>query len=176
MGGDGCCGSGLAAGDAYDSEDGDFNEGGAGDEDAVGGGIQVGRSDLQAVIEERKQIVGDDPFQCFAVGIAQSNPEAVELGAAQKRFALRLEFVGKLANEINGADFREGKLEVLAIGSKNVNGIGLSEARWVQVSAKGFLVGEHNDDLLVRRGWGSNFQDSENPGPGCVVRQLEFLT
>ena len=55
---------------------------------------------------------------------------------------------------------------MLAIGSKNVDGIGLSEARGVQVSAQGLLVGEHNDDLLVRRGWGFKFQDSVNPGPG----------
>ena len=73
LGGDGC-GGGFAAGDSYDSEDGDFNERGARDEDAVGGGIQVGRSDLQAVIEERKQIVGNDAFQRFAVGIAEANP------------------------------------------------------------------------------------------------------
>jgi hypothetical protein len=166
LGGSGC-GSGLAAGDAYNSQDSDFNERCAGDEDAVGGGIQVGGRDLQAVIEERKQIVGDNAFQCFAVGVAQANPEAVELGATQKRFALRLEFIGKLANEINGADFRQRKLEVLAIGGKNVNGIGLSEARGVQVAAQGLLVGEHNNDLLVRRGWGFNFQNSVNPGPGC---------
>jgi hypothetical protein len=48
---------------------------------------------LQAVIEERKQIVGDDTLQGLAVGIAQANPEAVELGATQERFALGLEFV-----------------------------------------------------------------------------------
>ena len=63
-------GGGFAAGYSYDAEDGEFGERGAGDKDTVGGGIQIGRSNLQAVIEERKQIVGNDAFQRFAVGVA----------------------------------------------------------------------------------------------------------
>jgi len=54
---------------------------------------------------------------------------------------------------------------VFAIGSKNIEWIGLAEARWIQISAEGLLVGEHNDDFLVRRGWGFSFQNSVNPGP-----------
>ena len=37
LGGGGCCG--FAAGYADDAEDGEFGEGWAGDEDAVGGGV-----------------------------------------------------------------------------------------------------------------------------------------
>jgi len=37
--GGGGWGLGFAAGDAYYAEDGEFAEGGAGDEDAVGGGV-----------------------------------------------------------------------------------------------------------------------------------------
>ena len=65
---------------------------------------------------------------------------------------------------------------MFAIGGENVEGIGLAEACWVQVSAEGLLVGEHNDDFLVRRGWGFSFQNSVNPGPRRVVGQSEFVT
>ena len=70
-------GGGFAAGYAYYAENGDFGEGRAGDEDAIGVGIQVGRSDLDAVIEEREEIVGDDSFQGLAVQESQPEPEAV---------------------------------------------------------------------------------------------------
>lgn len=51
LGGSG--GGGFAAGDAHDAEHGDFGEGCSRDEDAVGGGVEVGRSDLDAVVEEQ---------------------------------------------------------------------------------------------------------------------------
>jgi len=70
-------GGGFAAGDTYYAENGDFGEGRAGDEDAIGVGIQVGRSDLDAVIEEREKIVGDDTFQGLAVQESQPEPQAV---------------------------------------------------------------------------------------------------
>src|SRR5271165_5196292 len=41
----------FAAGDTVYAEDRDFAYGGAGDEDAIRGGIQVGRGDLQAVVD-----------------------------------------------------------------------------------------------------------------------------
>jgi len=68
---------GFAASYAYYAEDGDFGESRAGDEDAIGVGIQVGRSDLDAVIEEREQIVGDHTFEGLAVQESQPEPEAV---------------------------------------------------------------------------------------------------
>jgi len=42
---------GLATCDADYAEDGDFRESRAGDEDAVGGRVEVGRRNLEAVVE-----------------------------------------------------------------------------------------------------------------------------
>ena len=115
---------GFAAGDADDAEDGEFAEGGAGDEDAVGGGVEVGRGDVEAVVEEAEEVVGDDAFESVAVDEAEADPETVEFGAAEEGFALGLEVVGKFANEIDRADFGERDFFVLAIGREQVDGVG----------------------------------------------------
>jgi hypothetical protein len=120
-------GLGFAASDADDAEDGEFTEGGAGDEDAVGGGVQVGRGDVEAVVEEAEEVVGDHAFEGVAVDEAEADPEAVELGAAEEGFALGLEVVGKLADEIDRADFGERDLLVLAVGCEQVDGVGFAE-------------------------------------------------
>ena len=86
-------GGGFATCDADDAEDGQFGEGGARDEDAVGGGVEIGRSDLDAVVENGEQIVGNDAFHGVAVEIAKANPKAIELGAAEEGLALGLEIV-----------------------------------------------------------------------------------
>ncbi len=125
------CWGGLAAGYAYNAEDGEFGKGTAGYEDAVGCGVQVGRSDLDAVVEEREKVVGDDAFDGFAIGVAQADPEAVELGAAEEGFAHGLEVVGKIADEVDGADSGQGEFLVLAVGSEEIDWIGLAEARRV---------------------------------------------
>jgi hypothetical protein len=52
---------------------------------------------------------------------------------------------------------------VLSIRREQIDRIELSEARWIEVAAHGLLVGEHNDNFFVRRGWGAIFQNSENP-------------
>ena len=122
---------GFAAGDADDAEDGEFTEGGAGDEDAVGGGVQVGRGDVEAVVEEAEEVVGDDSLEGVAVDEAEADPEAVELGAAEEGLALGLEVVGKLSDEIDGADFGERDFFVFAVGGEDVDGVGLAEAGWV---------------------------------------------
>lgn len=75
-------GGGFAAGDANDAEDGEIGQGGARDEDTVGGRIEIGRRDLDAVIEKGEEVVGDDAFENFAIEIAQANPQTVELGTA----------------------------------------------------------------------------------------------
>lgn len=125
------CWGGLAAGYAYNAEDSEFGKGTAGYEDAVGCGVQVGRSDLDAVVEEREKVVGDDAFDGFAIGVAQADPEAVELGAAEEGFAHGLEVVGKIADEVDGADSGQGEFLVLAVGSEEIDWIGLAEARRV---------------------------------------------
>lgn len=155
-------GGGFAAGDADDAEDGQFGEGGAGDEDAVGGGIEIGRSDLDAVVENGEQVVGNYTFEGFAVEIAEAKPKAVEFGAAEKGFALGLEVIGEVADKIDGANSVERDFLVLAVGRKEIDGIGLSEASGVQITAKRLFVGEDNDDLLVSRGWGAVFQRDQS--------------
>ena len=75
-------GGGFAARDADDAEYGDFTQGGARDEDAVGIGVEVGRGDLEAVVEKPKQVVGDNAFKGVAVEKAQPEPKAIEFGAA----------------------------------------------------------------------------------------------
>jgi hypothetical protein len=47
---------------------------------------------------------------------------------------------------------------VLTILGQEVNGVGLAQARGVEVAAQGFLVGKEHDNFLVRRGWGAVFQ------------------
>ena len=122
-GGSGC--GGFAAGDADDTEDGQLREGRAGDEDAVGGGGEIGRGDLYAVVEQRKQIIGDDAFEGFVVGVTQANPQTVQFWATEKRLALRLKIVGELPDKINGAHLVEGNGLVLAVLSEEVGGVGM---------------------------------------------------
>src|ERR1700740_1553094 len=156
------CGSsgsgGLAAGDTHHAQYCDFGQGAAGNEDAVGGGVQVGRSDLQAIVDQREQVIGDDALERFIVRKAQTYPKPVKFGAAQKSFAFRLEVVGELADEIDGTDFSEGNLLVLAVGREDIDRFRLAGARRTEIAAQGFLVHKHYDDFLVRRGWGSVLQ------------------
>lgn len=116
---------------------------------------------MDAVIEEGEQVVGDDAFKNLAIEIAEANPQAVELGAAEKGLALGFEVVGELTDEIHGADAGEGDLLVLAIRSEEVDGIGLAETCRVQIAAEGLSVRKDNDDFLVSRGWGAIFQRNQ---------------
>jgi len=86
---------------------------------------------VEAVVEEAEEVVGDDSLEGVAVDEAEADPEAVELGAAQEGFALGLEVVGKLSDEIDGADFGERDFFVFAVGGEDVDGVGLAEAGWV---------------------------------------------
>jgi hypothetical protein len=151
-------GGGFAAGDADDAEDGEFGEGRAGDEDAVGARVEVGWGDVEAVVEEAEEVVGDDAFESVAVDEAEADPEAVELGAAEEGFAFGFEVVGELADEVDGADFGERDFFVLAIGSEQVDGVGYSQTRGVEIAADALAVGKRDDDFLMGRGWGARFQ------------------
>jgi len=148
----------FATGDANDAQDGDFAEGGARNEDPVGIGIEVGRGDLDAVVKEREQIVRYDAFEGFAVEEAEAQPETIEFGAAEEGFALGLEVVIKIADEINGANLGEGDFLVLAVLSEEIKRIELAEARGVEVAAQGLAVVQRDYDLFVGRGWGAEFQ------------------
>jgi hypothetical protein len=165
-------GGGFAAGDADDAEDGEFGEGRAGDEDAVGARVEVGRGDVEAVVEEAEEVVGDDAFEGVAVDEAEADPEAVELWAAEEGFALGFEVVGELADEIDGADFGERDFLVFAVGGEQVDGVGFTEAGRVQIAADALAIGKSDDNFLVRRGWGARFQFV----PGESVRpKLNYL-
>jgi len=48
----------------------------------VGG--EVGRSELNAVVEKERRSLGTTPFEHFTVGVAEADPEAVELGRLKK--------------------------------------------------------------------------------------------
>src|SRR5690348_6316120 len=89
--GRGCGARGLAAGDADDAENFDFGERGARDEDPERVAIEIRRREADAIVEQVEEIIGDDTFENVMVAKAEANPEAVELGAAEKRFALGLE-------------------------------------------------------------------------------------
>jgi hypothetical protein len=158
---DGSSGGWFATGDADDTQNGKFGEGGAGDKNAVGGGVEVGRSDLDAVVEHREQIIGNDALDGFAVAVTQADPQSIEFRAAEEGFAFGLKVVGEIANEINGAHLLEGNFLMLAVGSEEVDGVGLPESRGIEIAAEGLLVGEDKDDLLVSRGWGSVFQRNQ---------------
>jgi hypothetical protein len=151
----------FAAGDTDDTEDGQFGEGRARDKDAVCRGIEVGRGDLDAVVQHCEKVIRNYAFDGFPVAVTQADPKSVELGSAEKGLALGFEVIGKLANEIDRAHLGERNLLVLAVRSQKVNGISLTEPRRVQIAADGLLVGKDNDDFLVSRGWGSVFQRNQ---------------
>ncbi len=117
---------------------------------------------MDAVVENGEQIVGNDAFEGFAVEIAEAEPKAVEFGAAEEGLALGLEVVGKVADKIDGTNSVERDFLVLAVGRKEIDGIGLTEASGIQIAAKRLFVGEDNDDLLVSRGWGAVFQRDQS--------------
>jgi hypothetical protein len=87
----------LSTGDANNTENRDFGERRTRYKDAVRGGVQIRRRNLHAIIEKRDQVVRRQAFQSFPVGIAQADPEPVQLGPAKKGLALRLERRGFLS-------------------------------------------------------------------------------
>src|SRR5712692_4632914 len=123
-------------------------------------------SDLQPVIEQGKQVVGNDAFERFAVVVAKAYPQAIELGAAEKGLSLRFKIVGEFSDKENRADF--------------------SQAHRIQIAAKRLLVGKHNNDFLMRGGWGAVLQDLAVPGRGwpefakrqnvCYVKRVFLST
>jgi len=153
-------GGGFAAGNADYAEDRKGRNGGAGDEDAVRVGAKVGRCELDAVVEKAEKIVGDDAFEDFAVGVAEADPEAVELGAGEEGFALGLEVAVEFADEVKRADAFEGDLLVFAVGCEEIERVDLAQAGWVEISPQGLTVHERDDDLLMSRGWGTELQVS----------------
>lgn len=118
---------------------------------------------MEAVVKEGKEIVRDYAFEGFAVKVAETQPEAVEFGAAQEGFAFGFEVVREIANEIDRANVSKREFLVLTIGSEQVERIDLAETRRIEVAANGFFARQNNDNLLVRGGWGAIFQFSVSP-------------
>ena len=112
---------------------------------------------MEAVVEQGEQVVGDDAFQGFVVIVAEADPEAVQFGPGKEGFAFGFEVVGEIADEIDGTDFGERELLVLAVRGEEVDGIGLAKAGRIQVAAYGLFVGQNDDDFLVGGGWGASF-------------------
>jgi hypothetical protein len=169
------CHRGFAARDSHDAKDGHFREGSAGNEDAIGCRVEVGRSDLQAVVEYGQQVVGNDTFKCVIVREAEADPKTVELGTAEKGFAFWLEIIGKLADKVNSADSSQRNLHVLAVRSEDVDGIGLAESRRTEIAAQGCLVQERDDNFLVRRGWGSVLQRKRTRENGQICETSKCM-
>ena len=165
----------FAARDAHHAKDSYFGEGGAGDEDAIGRGVQVGRSDLQAVVEYGEEVVGNDTLERVIVREAEANPKAVEFGAAEKGFAFGLEIVGKFADKVNGADPGKGNLYVLAVWSEDVDGVRLPEPRRAEIAAQSGLVQEGDHNFLVRRGWGSVLQRIRTLKNGQICETSKYM-
>src|SRR5437660_10743979 len=105
----------LAARDAHDTKNGHFRERGTRDKDTVRGRVQVRRGDLQTIIQQRQQVVRHYALQGFAIAVTQLYPQTVEFGPAQKRLALGLEVVGKLAHEIDGSYPHQGEFHVFPL-------------------------------------------------------------
>ena len=118
---------------------------------------------MDAVVEQREKIVGDDAFEGQTIKEAEAKPEAIEFGAAEERAALGFEVVIEIAYEVDGADFGERKLFMLAVLGQQVDGIELAEARGIQVATKGFAVEELDNDLFVGGGWSAKFQRAGIP-------------
>jgi len=125
---------GFSAGDSDYAEDGEGRDGGTRDEDAVGVGAKVGRSELNAVVEKAEKVIGDDAFEDFAVGVAETDPETIEFGSGEEGFALRLEVAVEFADEVERADAVEGNLFVLAVGCEEIERVDLTKTGWVEIS------------------------------------------
>ena len=78
---------------------------------------------MNAVVEEGKEVIGNNTLDRFAVVELQAHPQAVELGAAEEGLALGLEMVGKLAHEIDAAHVLQRHGLVRAVWCQHVEGL-----------------------------------------------------
>jgi len=104
---------------------------------------------LNAGVEHVEQVVGDDAFHHVVVAEAEADPEAVELGAAEKGLALGLEVVSKFADEVDGFHVIESQRTVLAVEGEKIDGVRAAQGAGVQVAAHGCPVEMQNHHLLV---------------------------
>ena len=141
---------------------------------------------MDSVIQEGEEVVGYDAFKGFSVDITELDPKAIEFGTAQEGLALGFEIVVEIADKVDRAHLGKRDFLVFAVRSEQIDGIYLTKARRVEVAAQGFLVDELHNDLLVRRGWGTIFQNSvvpevgwrefANPQNVCYVKHVFLST
>ena len=62
------------AGYADHAQDFQFDQGCARDENAQDVAVEVGRSEVQAFVEQIEQVVGDDPLHDILIAKAQAHP------------------------------------------------------------------------------------------------------
>jgi signal recognition particle GTPase len=120
--------------------------------------VEIGRGDVEALVEEVEEVVGYDAFEKAVVEETHFDPETVELGAAEESLALGFESFVKVADEIDGADFVARNLFVFAMGGQEIERSGIAQAYRVKVAAEGFAVEKLDDDFFVGRGWRAGFQ------------------
>jgi len=87
----------------------DFRKCAAGDEDAVSRGVQVGRVICRPLSISESKSLGMTPSR-VSLSVKRRRTQSHPVWAAQERFALRLEIVGELPDEVDGTDFSEGDL------------------------------------------------------------------
>jgi len=112
---------------------------------------------LHAAIQQGEQIIGDDTLNRVFVAELQADPQSIQLGPGEERFALRLEIVGEFAHKINTANIFHRKTPLLPVGSQQLECLRFAELAGVQVAAHDIAIEESHDDFLVRRGWSSYF-------------------
>ena len=140
----------LAARDAHHTKDGHLCERAARNENAQRRSMEIGRSNLYAAVEQRKQIIRHHTLDRLLVAELQKHPQPVELRAGKKSLPLRLEIVGKFAHKINAANLFHGKTSLLAFGREQLKCFRFAEFAGVQVAAQDFAIEESHDDFLVR--------------------------
>ena len=113
---------------------------------------------MDSSIEEREEIIGNYAFKGFAIDKAQPDPKSVEFWPAEERLALGLKFIGELADKENRADFGERNFDMLAVGSQQIDRVGVCQTCGIEITAQRLLVREDDNNLLVSRGWGSELQ------------------
>src|SRR5487761_270019 len=95
---------GLASRNADDAQDFHFGKGRARNENPKAIAVKIRGRKTNTMHEKVEQIVRDDSLEHVIVTEAKAYPETVELGTAEEGFALRLEVVTKLPNEVDALD------------------------------------------------------------------------
>ena len=97
--------------------------------------MKIRGCDLDAAVEQGKQIVGDNAFDAIIVTKFQAYPKSLQLWPGQKNFALRFKIVGELSHEINAADILDCNHAMLAFAGQQVERFNISHFSGIEVTA-----------------------------------------